>query len=53
LGEDDWHGSGRLLQRRYGSTNTGQNNLRAERNQFHRISVQTRGVAHTPAIIDP
>jgi hypothetical protein len=53
LAHDDRHGAASLLQRRRGRADAGQNDLRAERNQFGRISAQARGIAHAPAIIDP
>ena len=52
LSEDDRKGPGRLLQGRRGGTNTCQDHVWAEREQFDGIFVQARKIARAPARID-
>ena len=52
LSEDDRKGPGRLLQGGRGGTDTGQDHIWAERDQFDGIFVQARKIARAPARID-
>ena len=53
LSEHERHGAARLLQRRNGLAWTSQDDVRAEREQFHRLTTQARDIACAPAGINP
>src|SRR5262249_35460430 len=51
--EHDRHGAGGTLQRDDGVVATGQNDLRAERDQLRPVLTRTLGIAGAPALADP